>query len=123
MEERYEGEGELKEQFETLSQNLRRVVDTAWKREERKTVQREIQAGLAAFSAAVKELYAQYSESEAGQQIKREVEQMTEKARSTEAEKRARQELVSILTSINQQLEEAAVKLETPPKEGESPPA
>jgi DNA topoisomerase VI subunit B len=111
-------ENELADELQNLGRNLKTVLQAAWESEERRKLQREIQAGLAELQKAVNEL----SHSPTGQRLRAEVQDLGERVRGTRVETQLRSDLLAALRAINAELEKAAKKRkDTPP--ADTPPA
>jgi ElaB/YqjD/DUF883 family membrane-anchored ribosome-binding protein len=110
MSEETKSEGDLREEFRNLSQNLKTVLQTAWESEERKKLQQDIQDGLNDVSNALNECISDFHASEIGQTVVNSVDEFGEKLRSGEVEEKAREGLLSALQKLNTELEKASGK-------------
>ena len=105
-------ENELADELRNLGQNLKGILQAAWESEERRKLQKEIQAGLAELQKTVADLAA----SPSGQRLKAEVQDLGERARSGQVEAQLRNDLLAALRTINAELEKAAKReKDTPP--------
>jgi phosphoglycerate-specific signal transduction histidine kinase len=99
---------ELTEEFRNLGHNLVEALRAAWNTPERQRLQRELEAGLAEFTVAIKEEAARFEQSATSQQIKSEFEDLKQRVQSGEAETIARQEILSALRKVNDELGRAS---------------
>lgn len=112
--------GDLAEEMRKLVENLKQALHSGWESEERKRLQREIQAGLEDAAASLKESAEEFSESPTGQKLKQEFKDFEARVRSGEVETRVREDIVKALQLVNRELEKAAASLrsESPEKPG-----
>jgi hypothetical protein len=104
-------EGQLVAEFRELGKNLTEVLRTAWDQPERKRLQQEIANGLSELGSTLKDETRKFSDSAAGQRIKTDVENITQRVHSGEVELKVRQELLSALQMANEQLQRAVDRL------------
>jgi len=97
--------GDVASEFQVLGENLKRVLHQAWESEERKTLQREIETGLAALGKTLEQAAKELRESETGQRLKSEAQELQERLRSGEVETRLRDDLITVLKKVNTELE------------------
>jgi len=100
----------LRDEFRTLGENLKDMVNSAWESEERKKLQGELEEGLHELGRALNDLAANFQSGDVGQSIRREVDQISERVRSGEMENKARQEILKALKVLNAELEKASQK-------------
>jgi len=105
--------GELRE----LGKNLAGILRSAWESDERKRLQEEIQAGLNDLGETFNEAAAEFQSSQTGQRLKEDVEEIRGKIRSGEMEVKVREEILSALRMVNNELEKTRKK---PPESGDS---
>jgi len=103
-------EGDLKEEFQNLSQNLKTVINTAWESEERKKVQADIHDGLDELYNAINQMIDEFKVSETGKKVVKEVDDFSERLRSGEIRDQAVEGILSALKKMNAELEKAASK-------------
>ncbi len=111
MSEERPSEDTVAEEFRQLGRNLTEVLRGAWDSPERKKLGEEIANGLSDLSSMVRREAEHIRESPTGQRLKAEAEEIRERIRSGEYENKARQELVSALRSINEQLKRASQRM------------
>lgn len=116
-------EENLAEEFRNLGKNLTEVLRGAWESPERKKLQQEIAEGLSDLSNMMRTEAEHIRESPTGQRMKADAEEMRERIRTGEVESRVRQDLLSALQFINEQLRKATEHLSVKQSEkGDDPP-
>jgi hypothetical protein len=113
MSEKTPPEGDLRDEFHNLSQNLKNIINTAWESEERKKVQSDIHTGLDDLSNAITKMIDEFQASEVGKQVVQEVDDFGERLRSGEVRDQAREGILSALKKMNIELEKASDKFTT----------
>jgi predicted component of type VI protein secretion system len=113
MDEPKQSREELAEEFRNLGRNLVDTLRGVWESPERQRLQKDLEAGLAEFSATLKEEADKFSQSPTGQQVKSEWEDLKGRVDSGEAEAYARQEILSVLRRVNSELEKASQRWQT----------
>jgi hypothetical protein len=103
-------EGNLREEFRNLGQNIKNVLNGVWESQERRKLQKDVQDGLNELGKAVNELIDDIQSSEAGKKVVKGVDEFGEKLRSGEVEEKAREGILSTLHKINVELEKAISK-------------
>ena len=94
-------------EFSTLGKNLMTLLQSAWESEERKNLQREIEAGLAELGKTLNQAVSEFKESPAGNRLREEAEGLRARVRSGEVETQIRDDLLAVLRKINVELEKA----------------
>lgn len=105
MGDKSRSDGEMREAFRELGDNLSALIRAGWQSEERRQVQREIEKGLEELAATLQRAAEDFAEGETGQQLKKDLESLQERAHAEEWGERARQELLRVLSAINQELD------------------
>jgi hypothetical protein len=98
---------DLTSEFRNLGENLKKIFVGAWESEQRKNLQDEIEEGLAELGKSLRQTANEIQESEAGQRMKSEAEELRDRIRSGEAEDKIRSDLQSLLRKLNTELENA----------------
>ena len=98
-------------EFRLLGQNLKEILQSAWESEERRKLQREIEAGLSELGRTLNQTVEEVRESPTGQRIKSEAEGLRGRIHSGELESQLREDLLSALRRVNAELEKAASKM------------
>ena len=135
MDEEHSTEGNLSSELKLLGDNLRETLKAVWDSEERKKVHNEIESGISELGDALRQASNDFDASEVGQDIKSGVQDVRQRLESGEVETRLREDLLSALKSINNELgavqakwtagsqteaSETEVEVESPdPQEGE----
>jgi gas vesicle protein len=96
---------QLKSEFEHLGDNLRQLFVNAWESEERKNFQDELERGLTDLGDSLKQTAKDFQESETGQQVKAEAEDLRDRIASGEVEQKVREDILSVLHKVNAELE------------------
>ena len=96
---------QLKSEFEHLGDNLRQLFVSAWESEERKNLQDELERGLTDLGDSLKQTAKDFQESETGQQVKAEAEDLRDRIASGEVEQKVREDILSVLHKVNAELE------------------
>ncbi len=115
--------GEMADEFRKLGDNLKTFFQAAWESEERKKLELEIKAGMAELGKSLNQTASEFKESPTGQQLKSDLEDLHARMRSGEVENKIRTELISVLRTINSELEKSFTP--KPPSdnpEGNNPP-
>lgn len=105
MNEQMPPEEDLTQEFRNLGRNLAEALQTAWEHPERKRLQEEITNGLNEMGNALREEAESFAESPTAQQLKSDVQQISERVRSPEVHTKVRQELLSALQTANNELQ------------------
>jgi hypothetical protein len=96
---------DLASEFHQLGDNLKKFFTSAWESEQRKNLQNEISEGLAELGDSLKQTAEEIQESETGQRIKTEAEDLRDRVRSGQVESKIRSDLRSVLRKLNKELE------------------
>ena len=101
-------ENNLSDEFRALGENLIKALQSVWESPERKNLQQEIESGLNELASTLQKEARTFRDSPAGQQLKADFEDLSQRVRSGETEDRAREELLKALNLINKELEKVA---------------
>lgn len=96
--------GELASEFQELGKNLKNIFVNAWESEQRKSFQKELEEGLSELGESLKQTAEEIHESEAGQRVKAEAEDLRDRVRSGEVETKIREDVLSALHKVNTEL-------------------
>lgn len=96
---------DIADEFRLLGENLVQALRSAWESPERQKLQDEIETGLNQFAATIKQEADSFQQSQTGQQLKSDLEDLRQRVESGEAVDKARDELVKVLKAINAELE------------------
>ena len=111
MSENPQNDASLADAFRQLGENLVQTLRTAWDTPERKKLQQEVEESLVDLSAAVKNELHSFNESQTGQRLKSDMDDLRDRVRSGETETQVRQELLKAIQLVNTELEKAASHL------------
>jgi hypothetical protein len=95
---------DIAEELRALGLHLREMLRTAWESPERKKVQEEIQSGLSELGETVNKAVNEFSESSAGQTIKADYDDFSERMRTGQVESKVREEILKVLRKVNTEL-------------------
>ena len=101
-------QGDLSDEFRALGENLIAILHGAWESPQRKTLQQEIEAGLADVAATLSRASAEFGQSPAGQRLRAEFRDLQEHVHSGDVGAKARAELLAELQKINAELSKSA---------------
>jgi len=116
-EEQGKDSGDLRDEFKTLGDNFKAMLTSAWESEERKRLKNDLEAGMKELGNALNDLAGEFRASDAGETLRREVSDFSERVRSGEVEAKAREEILKALRALNAELEKAAEKFNDPEEE------
>jgi len=105
MAEEKKSKDEIGNEFEKLGENIRQVVQGAWESEERKRIGKEIHDGLIEIGETFTRLGEEFVENPGVQRVREEVDDFSERIQSGEVVQKINDDLVSLLQTINQNLE------------------
>ena len=117
MEEPKTTHEDLAEEFRNLGKNLVEALRLAWDSPERQKLHRELESGLSEVARTLKEEAVKFSQSQTGQQLKSDLEELHQKVVHSEAESAARKEILDALRKVNVELEKAAIKWKGNPED------
>jgi sulfite reductase alpha subunit-like flavoprotein len=112
-----EDQSELVGELRQLTQNLKAAMQAAWASPGRRQIQADLQEGLEDMRQTFNQLASDFSQSEAGQKLKSDLEDLGDRVKSGELETQARFDLVRLLKRVNQELEAASERLSNPKDE------
>jgi len=126
MTENPSSEDSLKDEFHNLGKNLAGMLRSIWESPERKKFQAEIEEGLTDIGTTVNREVKTFSENQTAQRLRADVEDIAERLRTGEAEAKVRQELLTALRMVNNELDKFSSRWtsdvkEPPPNEPEPP--
>lgn len=102
------------EELRELGRNLQAIVQSVWESEERKKLERELEAGLTEAYNSLTKAAHDFSDSPTGKNLKTDLEDLGERIRSGEVETRVRDEILTALRSANEGLKKAAESKSSP---------
>lgn len=117
-------ETDIADEFRALGENLVKTLRAAWESPERKKLEQEIEAGLTELASTLKVEAATFKDSEAGQRLRSDFDDLRQRVHSGEAAEKARDELIKALRLVNAELEKTFASwgsTESKDKENEKP--
>ena len=128
MTEKHTPEDSFDTEFHNLGKNFVSALRSAWDHPERKRMENEIVDGLSELGATIKNEADSFDASAAGQRIKSDVKDFSERVRSPETYSKVRNELIGVLKKANAEMEKIIEKMSPeegipnePPSEREDP--
>lgn len=100
--------GDLASEFQELGSNLKKIFLSAWESEERKNFQVELEEGLSDLGDSLKQTAQEIHDSETGQRVKAEAEDLRDRVRSGEVEEKIREDLLTALHKVNAELKKVS---------------
>lgn len=98
-------DGDMRDEFRQLGDNLQQAVNAAWQSTERKRLQQELMDGLQELEKALTDLGNKIEQSELGQRVKSDVEDLSDRVRKGDMGENARAGVISALQRANAELE------------------
>ena len=111
MTEKHTPEDSFDTEFHNLGKNFVGALRAAWDHPERKRMEDEIVKGLSELGATIKNEADSFDASAAGQRIKSDVKDFSERVRSPETYSKVRNELIGILKKANAEMEKIIEKM------------
>jgi hypothetical protein len=108
--------GDVARELQELGRNLASIMREAWESEERKKLQEEIRSGVEDLSRTVNQAVTDLRSSPTGQRVQEEVQDLKDRIRTGEVDTKIREEFLSVLKTLNRELEKASKKSQTPPE-------
>jgi hypothetical protein len=107
----------IADEFRNLGKSLLSALQTAWDSPERQRIQNEIVTGLNEAGTTLKKEAEQFSLSQTGQQIKKNIDQLGDEFRNSEFKDTLRKDIVNVLKTTNSELEKLIDRFseKTPP--------
>jgi len=112
-------EEDLSAAFRALGEHLKKVLHTAWERPERQQLQNEIEHGLEELGASLRQASDEFAQSDVGQRVKAEVEDIRARVETGEVERIIRKDLGKALQTVNAELQKLSEKLRASKDSGE----
>jgi DNA-binding transcriptional regulator GbsR (MarR family) len=118
-------EAKVQAEFHRLGKNIREAVEAAWGSEDRKRVSQQIESGLNEVGDVISQSAQEFTESDSAQRIREDIEDISERIKSGEVARKLEADLITILQSVNVEIEKATEKsssstsAEEPEAEGE----
>lgn len=100
-------EESLRDEFDALGKNIKEAFTGVWESEDRKRISSQIEAGISEVGEAISQAGTDIRESETGKQMRDEIDGVADRIRTGELREKFEQDLVSILRSVNTEIEKA----------------
>jgi hypothetical protein len=98
----------ITEELRQLGQNLIDTLRSAWDSPERKRLHEEVSDGLDELAKTIRMEANAFQESPTGQRIRSDVENLHQRIRTGEVETKLRDEMISALRTVNEELKKAS---------------
>jgi len=108
---------DIGEQLNELGKNLRETLRTAWESDDRRKLQQEIEFGLTNLRDSLNQAASDFSNSQAGQNLKEDVKDLHERWQTGEVGSKVRSEIADALRTVNKELQKTYQKSQPPPPE------
>jgi hypothetical protein len=118
MSEQQPPQGNLSDEFRQLGKNLVDAIRAAWDSPERRRLQQELETGMQELGSALRKEANELAQSPTGQRIRADVEDVSQRIKSGEAQQKVREDLLSTLQTLNRELQKVVERNTAP----ESPP-
>lgn len=119
MPEKNQPQPDLASEFRALGDNLKNILQSSWESPEAQRLRQDVKEGLNQLGQATNQAVKDFEQSEAGQRIKAEAQDLKERIASGEVEAKARSELSKVLRTLNQELEKAVDQISKREKQDE----
>ncbi len=110
---------ELADELRNLGKNLEDFIKTMWASEERKNVQKNIEASATQVSASLNQAAKEFTTSDTGQRLKADVEDIQRRFESGELQDKAHTEMLNVLKWINTELDKVSTRYSSSNPEGD----
>jgi hypothetical protein len=104
---------DVEDELRTLGKNIKEALQSVWLSDERKKLEDEIRAGLTDLGVTLNEAASELTQSETGQRLKEDVEDLRRRINAGEVESRVREELLNALRMANAELSKVSNKHST----------
>lgn len=108
---------DIGEQLNELGKNLRESLRTAWESDDRRKLQQEIEFGLTNLRDSLNQAASDFTNSQAGQNLKEDVNDLHERWQTGEVGSKVRSEIADALRTVNKELQKTYQKSQPPPPE------
>jgi hypothetical protein len=106
---------DIGEQLNELGKNLRETLRTAWESDDRQKLQQEIETGLTNLRDSLNQAAKDFTNSQAGQNLKEDVKDLHERWQTGEVGSKVRSEIADALRVVNKELQKTYQKSQPPP--------
>lgn len=116
-------ESKLADEFRNLGKNLVGATRAAWDSPQRYKLQQEIEKGLGEVREVITKEAENWGDSSTAQKLREDVENVSERVRSSDFENTLRRELLAALHTVNLELEKLSERWSSGEQGGSVPPA
>lgn len=116
-----ENRSEIADELRNLGDQLKEIFRSAWESDERKKLSNEIDSGLKNLSDSLKQASDEFSQSPSGQNLKSDLQDFQNRLKTGEVENQLRNELLTALRTINEQLKKVSADIEKKPPTNNQP--
>jgi len=120
MTQNSQSQPDLGAQFRELGDQLKNLLQTAWKSEEAQQVKEELKTGLHELGRAANEAVEDFQASEVGEKIKTEAQDFKSRVESGEVETKTREEISKALAIFSTELQKAIDSFSKPKDDPEA---
>lgn len=110
-------QNEIADELREMGTNIMNFLQALWESQERKRVQKDIEAGLANLGTSINQAAKEFQQSPTGQRVKDEFEEISERIRTGEIETNIRRDFMAALKTANAELEKALNKMSSSEKD------
>jgi hypothetical protein len=118
MTEQNPPQDDLTEELRRLADNINQFAKTVWESPERQRIQQDLEVRLNEMGTNLEDAAHQFSQSPTGQQIKNELDDFGQRVASGEIETKVKTEIIKVLGTLNQHIEQAANRHQSGPGSG-----
>jgi hypothetical protein len=105
MSEQPQKEGnDIADELRQLGNNIKEALRSAWESQERQKLQQEVQDGLAELGTFLNQAADDLKNTQTGQTIKADIDDLRERMRTGEVENKVRSEILEALQTANREL-------------------
>ena len=108
MSEQIPSQKDIADELHRLGKNINLFAKTVWESPERQKIEKDLETGLNNLGPNLENAAHQFSQSPAGQQIKNDLDEFGQQLSNGEIETKVKKEVLSILSVLNQEIEQAA---------------
>ncbi|NMC55080.1 MAG: hypothetical protein GYA48_15740 [Chloroflexi bacterium] len=110
---------DLSDELRQFGQSLKNFFKSAWESQERQQIQTEIEHSLDEVARALNQAADDFTQSQQGQQLKAEFDDLKQRVESGELSDKIQNDLKNTLRQVTQELDQAASRWSQPPGAGD----
>lgn len=104
---------DLNEELHHLVESFSRAMQAAWRSDQRKQLQTNLNQGLTTLVNNVEKMLTEFGESEQGREVREQAERVVERVRSSKAAAEIQEGLTQGLRSVAEEMQEFAQRMES----------